>query len=121
MRNAQSRLWKDGFALPGPDTDTLTGDCRDLGGKGIHFSPKGLKLHGQMWADCVGKYVDGILHPQRPTLDKATESPDQPLRVTAVAWPEADAMFHRDPRWLGGDDAYSIDLGNGPRRLVLWR
>jgi Domain of unknown function (DUF4185) len=35
------------------------------------------------------------------------------VRVTAQAWPEADAMFHRDPRWLGGDDAYSIDLGNG--------
>jgi len=35
------------------------------------------------------------------------------VRVTAEAWPEADAMFHRDPRWLGGDDAYSIDLGNG--------
>ena len=32
-------------------------------------------------------------------------------------WPEADALFHQDPRWLGGDDAYSLDLGGG---RVLW-
>ncbi|HEY6565656.1 MAG TPA: hypothetical protein VIY86_14300, partial [Pirellulaceae bacterium] len=39
------------------------------------------------------------------------------LNLVAEAWPEADAMFHRDPRWLGGDDAYSIDLGKG---RVVW-
>lgn len=33
------------------------------------------------------------------------------------AWPEADALFHRDPAWLGGDDAYSLDLGDG---RVAW-
>ena len=32
-------------------------------------------------------------------------------------WPEADALFHQDPRWKGGDDAYSVDLGRG---RVLW-
>lgn len=37
--------------------------------------------------------------------------------ITAHPWPEADALFHRDSRWLGGDDAYSIDLGHG---RVLW-
>jgi hypothetical protein len=42
---------------------------------------------------------------------------DRDVRVTAEAWPEADAMFHRDPRWLGGDDAYSIDLGEG---RIVW-
>jgi len=108
VRRAQSRLWKDGLALPGPDTDTLTGDCRDLGGKGIHFSAKGLQLHGQMWAECVGKYVDAVL---------GIKTSRNGLRARAEAWPEADAMFHRDPRWLGGDDAYSIDLGGG---RVAW-
>src|ERR1043165_8575030 len=28
-------------------------------------------------------------------------------------WEEADVLFHQDPRWLGGDGAYSIDLKNG--------
>ncbi len=38
--------------------------------------------------------------------------------VTAsAAWPEADALFHSDPRWLGADDAYSIALGDD---RVLW-
>ena len=35
----------------------------------------------------------------------------------AEPWPEADALFRSDPRWLGADDAYSVDLGG---RRVLW-
>ena len=37
--------------------------------------------------------------------------------VDATLWPEADPLFHTDPDWIGGDGAYSIDLG-GAR--VLW-
>jgi hypothetical protein len=36
---------------------------------------------------------------------------------TGTPWPEADKLFHSDPRWLGADGAYSVDLGNG---RVLW-
>lgn len=39
------------------------------------------------------------------------------LAAVGEAWPEADALFHRDPEWLGGDDAYSLDLGDG---RVAW-
>lgn len=42
------------------------------------------------------------------------------LRASAQmgsAWPEADKLFHSDPRWLGSDAAFSIDLGQG---RVLW-
>ncbi len=35
----------------------------------------------------------------------------QAAPVTASTWPEADALFHADPRWLGADGAYSVDLG----------
>ena len=38
-----------------------------------------------------------------------------PLR--GQSWPEADALFHRDPRWLGADGAYSVPLGDG---RILW-
>lgn len=41
----------------------------------------------------------------------------QAITIKATPWPEADALFRKDPRWLGGDDAYSIDLGAG---RVLW-
>lgn len=35
----------------------------------------------------------------------------------ATAWRDADQLFRSDPRWLGGDVAYSIDLSQG---RVLW-
>lgn len=43
--------------------------------------------------------------------------PISPLTASVTAWPEADALFHRDPTWLGSDCAYSVDLGRG---RVLW-
>ena len=61
-RAGQQKLWAAGIALEGPDTDTLTGDNRDQGGKGIHFSPKGLKAHGRTWADKVSAYLDRVLN-----------------------------------------------------------
>jgi hypothetical protein len=53
IRAAQRALWESGLALPGPDTDKLTGDMREKNGMGVHFSVKGLQEHGKMWADRV--------------------------------------------------------------------
>lgn len=58
VRAAHQQLWDEGFALRGPDTDILTGDHRDYESTGIHFSPKGLKAHGEMWARCVGEWLE---------------------------------------------------------------
>ena len=60
-RAGQKKLWDTKVALEGPDTDALTGDNRDQGGKGIHFSAKGLQAHGKLWADKVGAYLDTAL------------------------------------------------------------
>ena len=60
-RKAQKRLWDERVALRGPDTDTLVGEHRDFDGLGIHFSPKGLKTHGEMWAERVGEYLEQVL------------------------------------------------------------
>jgi len=35
----------------------------------------------------------------------------------AESWVQADRVFRQDPRWLGGDAAYSVDLGG---QRVLW-
>jgi hypothetical protein len=43
--------------------------------------------------------------------------PREPRAASVTPWPEADALFHQDPRWLGSDCAYSVDLGGGH---VLW-
>src|SRR5207249_168550 len=59
-RGGQKKLWDLGIALEGPDTDRLTGDNRDQGGKGIHFSPKGLRAHGNLWAEKVAIYLDHV-------------------------------------------------------------
>jgi Domain of unknown function (DUF4185) len=42
------------------------------------------------------------------------DEPDRPVSITATATRVVveDALFHQDPRWLGGDGAYTIDLGN---------
>jgi hypothetical protein len=61
VREAQRKLWESKVALEGPDTDTLTGDNRDSGGKGIHFSGKGQRAHGKLWAEKVGAHLDKVL------------------------------------------------------------
>lgn len=47
----------------------------------------------------------------------AAQPPAGRAHFTATAWPAADRLFHQDPRWLGADAAFSVDLG-GER--VLW-
>ncbi|HSR30499.1 MAG TPA: hypothetical protein VLY63_08030, partial [Anaerolineae bacterium] len=47
----------------------------------------------------------------------ATVEPPSSDLLQAEPWPEADALFRSNPKWLGSDDAYSVDLGNG---RTLW-
>ena len=44
-----------------------------------------------------------------------------PAPLTGTGWRELgeDTLFHQDPRWLGADAAYTIDLG-GDRTLWLF-
>jgi len=62
IREAQKSLWDGVIALPGPDTDQLTGADRQNGGKGVHFSSLGLQAHGRLWAEKVEAYLDTVLH-----------------------------------------------------------
>ncbi|MBK7998228.1 MAG: prolyl oligopeptidase family serine peptidase [Verrucomicrobia bacterium] len=61
IRAAQAALWKSGVALEGPDTDALTGALRDGGGKGVHFSGEGLRVHGAKWAEKVSPWLEARL------------------------------------------------------------
>jgi len=58
FRAAQKALWDNGTALQGPDTDALGAEYR----AGVHFNPKGLQAHGQVWAKKVGDWLDQVLH-----------------------------------------------------------
>ncbi len=42
---------------------------------------------------------------------------EAPVARSVEPWPELTALFRNDPRWIGGDGAYSCDLGNS---RVLW-
>ena len=58
IRAAQRALWTRGIALEGPDSDALSGDLRDSGGKGVHFSAKGLREHANRWAEKLIPWLD---------------------------------------------------------------
>jgi len=45
------------------------------------------------------------------------QAPEPHPGLHAKPWTEAEGLFRRDPRWLGGDVAYSVDLS---RERVLW-
>jgi len=55
IRAAQTRLWAEGLALPGPDTDDLQGDLR--AGDGVHLSRRGLGIHAARWHEAVRSYL----------------------------------------------------------------
>jgi hypothetical protein len=54
FRAAQAALWRQGLAIEGPDTDALGPEYRD----GVHFNAKGLRRHGELWAEKVGDWLD---------------------------------------------------------------
>ncbi len=45
------------------------------------------------------------------------DGPPSALVGSGSRWLAGDAVFHREPRWLGGDGAYAIDLGD---ERTLW-
>ncbi len=53
---------------------------------------------------------------RRPSRPPAPTPVDPPC-FEAAPWREADALFHRDPHWVGSDVASSVDLGGG---RILW-
>jgi hypothetical protein len=59
---------------------------------------------------CLGgvRAADAEVGPARST---------EHIVVGATRWLQADALFHRDPRWLGSDGAYSVLLSGG---RILW-
>jgi len=52
-----------------------------------------------------------------PTPAPATDEPPSLDLIHVEPWPEADALFRSNSKWLGSDGAYSVDLGNG---RTLW-
>ncbi len=54
FREAQSRAWKTGLTLEGPDTDALRAEYR----QGVHFNAAGLRKHGELWAQKLAPWLE---------------------------------------------------------------
>lgn len=54
FRSAQAALWKSGLTRRGPDTDALRAEYRD----GVHFNPRGLRRHGELWVEQVAGMIE---------------------------------------------------------------
>jgi len=70
-------------------------------------------------ARLIGIFLTLIVLSQWPVC-LAAQGNDQAAgqwRIVSQRWEEAEKIFHGDPRWLGGDGATAIDLGQG---RVLW-
>jgi hypothetical protein len=63
----------------------------------------------------LGLLVPGLLMAGNASGNDDQEHPG--FRIAAQRWEEAEKIFRSDPRWLGGDGATSVDLGDG---RVLW-
>lgn len=65
-KKAKVRLWADGVALEGPDTDTLLGpENRQQNGKNPHFTELGLQRHAGVWETKLSPYLENILNEKK--------------------------------------------------------
>ena len=58
IRAAQAAIVADGTALAGPDSDSLKGEWREAGGKGVHFSGPGLEQHARLWLEKIAPWLE---------------------------------------------------------------
>jgi glucosylceramidase len=108
FRAAQRGLWAPGVAVEGPDTDALRAEFRD----GVHFNARGLRRHGEIWAEKVAAWLKsiGISGPSAGTTGAAPGS--APTAIAAVQtevelWlthPDRTARFQKQrTAFLEGD------------------
>jgi hypothetical protein len=102
IRAAQASLWKDGIALEGPDSDALTGDMREGGGRGVHFSGKGLREHASRWAGRILPWIERQWTLPR-SVDGGTEWSDyaQLPECHSIGWVRAKMQPQETERWDG--------------------
>jgi len=62
---------------------------------------------------CIALFMPAPARAENPSAAGTEPAP----AFQASAWEVADRLFRGDPRWVGGDGAYSIDLGGG---RFLW-
>lgn len=57
---AQMRIWEDGIAFEGANTDSLGLEYRQPDGSRVHFTPTGLAAHAALWFDILKEDLDAL-------------------------------------------------------------
>ena len=57
IRDADDILWETEGFYPGPDTDTVNGDCRDDGSFSGHMTEKGQLMAGRLWCEVLTGFL----------------------------------------------------------------
>ena len=94
VRDAQQRLWRDGLACQGPDTDDLVGPKYRRADQ-IHFSRAGLIAHGQRWFAMVWSQLFADRPMPRPDAAISGAIP-RPEAIEAVNRADADLAWRCD-------------------------
>ncbi len=58
IQAAQARIWSDGVAYQGANSDSIGVEYHQLDGSRVHFRPPGLMRHGTLWSIHVGDQID---------------------------------------------------------------
>jgi len=124
IRLAQRGTWENGTALEGPDTDALTGDHRERGGQGVHFSGKGQREHARLWVEKVAPWLEAKLAGTVPAKSYVRLPPlfsdgmvlqqGQPLPIWGTAGPGETVTVE----FAGQSKATTAD-GQGAWRVTL--
>jgi hypothetical protein len=69
--NAQMRIWADGIAFEGANTDSLGLEYRQPDGSRVHFTPAGLAAHAELWFDILKEDLDALFD---ETIDPLVQS-----------------------------------------------
>lgn len=119
IRSAQEAVGRS-LALPGPDTDQLVGDFRDNKGQGVHFSAKGQKEHGKLWAETVGPWIarqTGDIWSIKRGPSVVTLTPDGKFRQHSMDRPRPPVVT---PPEIGKAPSDAIVLFDG-KDLSAWK
>lgn len=83
----------------------------------LHGNTEPLRAALGPYLEHPGALAEPALWRRAGDATTATPVPVAEPCFEASAWPEADALFHRDAHWVGADGASSVDLGGG---RTLW-
>jgi len=124
IQNAVARLWADGIARRGADTDALGLEWRepavDETSSRVHFNDAGLKEHAALWAVLLGDDLDAEFQGVGALDSDGSGAPDYWERLHGFdpADPADDLL---DSDGDGFSNAQEFVLGTNPHVRDAWR